>query len=78
MSEIINKIKGFADMFEPDSTAFTFIEDTARSVFSAYGYTELRTPILERTELFARSIGGETDVVQKEMYTFTDRGNRRP
>ena len=76
MSEIINKIKGFADMFEPDSTAFTFIEDTARSVFSAYGYTELRTPILERTELFARSIGGETDVVQKEMYTFTDRGNR--
>ncbi len=76
MSDIIKRVKGFADMFEPESTAFTHLENTARRVFASYGFTELRTPILERTELFARGIGDETDVVQKEMYTFTDRGGR--
>ncbi len=76
MSTFITKVKGFADLYEPDSTAFTIMEDTARQVFKSYGYTELRIPILERTELFARSIGGETDVVQKEMYTFIDKGGR--
>ncbi|MFV0423009.1 histidine--tRNA ligase [Oleidesulfovibrio sp.] len=72
----VKKIKGFADMFPPESDVFTFLENTAREVFSAYGYGELRTPILERTELFCRSIGAETDVVQKEMYTFPDRKGR--
>ena len=72
----IQKMKGFADMFTPDSDVFTFIESTARRVFSAYGYSELRTPLLEHTELFSRSIGLETDVVQKEMYTFPDRKGR--
>ena len=72
----IQKIKGFADLFPPDSTVFTRIEQTAREVFSRYGYKELRLPVLERTELFARSIGEETDVVQKEMYTFPDRKDR--
>lgn len=72
----IQKIKGFADLFPPQSGVFTFIEDTARRVFSRYGYRELRLPVLERTELFARSIGEETDVVQKEMYTFPDRKGR--
>ena len=76
MSDSIKRVKGFADLFEPDSTAFTLLESTARRVFGSYGFTELRTPILERTELFARGIGDETDVVQKEMYTFTDRGGR--
>lgn len=76
MADPIKRVKGFADLFEPDSTAFTFLENTARRVFGAYGYTELRTPVLERTELFARGIGDETDVVQKEMYTFEDRGGR--
>ncbi len=52
------------------------MESAVREVFGAHGYTELRLPVLERTELFARSIGDETDVVQKEMYTFTDRGER--
>lgn len=70
------RVKGFADIFEPESLVFSFVEDTARRVFSAYGYTELRTPVMEQTELFARGIGTETDVVQKEMYTFTDRGDR--
>ncbi len=72
----VKKIKGFADLFSPESDVFTFMENTARDVFSSYGYGELRTPILERTELFCRSIGTETDVVQKEMYTFPDRKNR--
>ena len=72
----IQKIKGFADLFPEDGATFTFMEATARSVFTRYGFGELRTPILEKTELFARSIGEETDVVQKEMYTFPDRKNR--
>ncbi len=72
----VKKIKGFADIFAPESDVFTFMENTARGAFGAYGYRELRTPILERTELFSRSIGTETDVVQKEMYTFSDRKER--
>lgn len=67
-----SRINGFADMFEPDSTAFTFMEERCRSIFPTWGFHEIRTPILEYTDLFARSIGTETDVVQKEMYTFPD------
>ncbi len=76
MADKLTRIKGFADLFPPDSDAFTLMETAAREVFGAHGYAELRLPVLERTELFARSIGDETDVVQKEMYTFTDRGDR--
>lgn len=72
----IQRIKGFADLFPPESSAFTHLETVARQVFGAYGCQEVRIPILERTELFARSIGEETDVVQKEMYTFADRKGR--
>jgi len=72
----MQKIKGFADLFPPESTVFTHMETVAREVFGAYGCQEVRIPILERTELFARSIGEETDVVQKEMYTFADRKGR--
>ena len=72
----INIIRGFADLYEPESTLYTFMENTARRVFGAYGYRELRVPIMEYTELFRRSIGTETDVVQKEMYTFPDRKDR--
>lgn len=68
----IARINGFADLFEPDSTAFTFMEQRCREIFPTYGFREVRTPILEYTDLFARSIGTETDVVQKEMYTFPD------
>lgn len=70
------RVKGFADLFEPESRAHFFLENTARRVFGAYGYTELRLPIMEQTELFARGIGAETDVVQKEMYTFPDKKGR--
>jgi len=72
----IQKIKGFADMFPEDARAFTRMEDAAREVFTRYGFGELRIPVLERTELFAKGIGEDTDVVGKEMYTFTDRGDR--
>ncbi|WP_291330163.1 histidine--tRNA ligase [Desulfovibrio sp. UCD-KL4C] len=72
----IQKIKGVADLFPEESAKYAFMEKTAREVFSAYGYGELRIPILEKTELFCRSIGEETDVVQKEMYTFPDRKGR--
>jgi histidyl-tRNA synthetase len=72
----IQKIKGFADLFAPESDVFSHIERTAARVFALYGYREARIPLLERTELFARSIGTETDVVQKEMYTFPDRKGR--
>jgi histidyl-tRNA synthetase len=58
----------------PDAVArWQRIEAAARSVFAAYGYREIRLPLVERTELFARSIGNLTDIVEKEMYTFEDR-----
>ncbi|MCL2122753.1 MAG: histidine--tRNA ligase [Desulfovibrionaceae bacterium] len=72
----VSGIKGFADLFPPESSRFTAIEAAAHRVFSRYGYVELRTPVLEHTELFCRTIGEETDVVQKEMYTFPDRKQR--
>ncbi len=72
----IQKIKGTADLFGPDCATFTRMEQTARRVFGRFGYAEVRVPVMEKTELFARSIGEETDVVQKEMYTFPDRKGR--
>ncbi len=72
----IQKIKGTSDLFGSDCATFTLMEDTARRVFSRFGYNEVRVPAMEKTELFARSIGEETDVVQKEMYTFPDRKGR--
>ena len=72
----VKSIKGFADLFPPDSSLFSLMEERARTLFFRYGYEELRIPLLEHTELFCRSIGEETDVVQKEMYTFADRKER--
>jgi len=72
----IQKIKGFADLLAAEARVFDRLEQAARRVFGAYGYQQARLPILERTELFSRSIGEETDVVQKEMYTFPDRKGR--
>jgi histidyl-tRNA synthetase len=72
----VSSIKGFTDLFAPQSGAFTRMEAVARKVFERYGFSELRTPILEHTELFVRGIGTDTDVVQKEMYTFMDKGER--
>lgn len=72
----IKKIKGFSDLFPPQSELYARMEDAARRVFFRYGCRELRLPVVEKTELFARSIGDETDIVQKEMYTFPDRKGR--
>ena len=66
-------IKGVRDILPPESALWNRVEHTAREVFATYGYGEIRLPIFEPTELFARSIGAETDVVSKEMYTFEDR-----
>jgi histidyl-tRNA synthetase len=69
-------VKGARDLLPPESERFAAVEAIAREVFSAYGYGEIRTPILEPTELFARSVGETTDIVHKEMYTFPDRKGR--
>lgn len=72
----IRKIRGFSDIMGAEARKFRLMEETASAVFGRYGYEELRMPLLERTELFARSIGSDTDVVQKEMFTFPDRKGR--
>ena len=72
----LEPLPGTSDIWEPETSQWVFLEQTARNLFPRYGYGELRTPIFERTDVFVRGIGTETDVVQKEMYTFLDRGNR--
>ena len=67
---------GTADIFPAEAGSWRFLENTAAEIFSNYGYGELRTPVFEYTEVFQRGLGGETEVVQKEMYTFEDRGGR--
>jgi histidyl-tRNA synthetase len=67
-------IKGTRDLLPPDTELWNRVEATAREVFSTYGYGEIRPPIFEPTELFARAVGGETDIVSKEMYSFEDHG----
>jgi hypothetical protein len=66
-------LKGFKDVLPGESEKWAFLEQTARKVFQNYGYAEIKTPILEKTELFARTIVAATDIVEKEMYTFADR-----
>ncbi len=65
-------IRGTRDLLPPETALWNRVEQTAHKVFSTFGFGEIRLPIFEQTELFARSIGLETDVVSKEMYTFTD------
>jgi len=72
----VARVKGTRDLLPAESRRFAAAEDAARRIFGAYGYGEIRTPTLESTELFARSVGEATDIVHKEMYTFTDRGGR--
>jgi len=72
--EIITAVKGFKDILPPETDKWRYIEDTAKDVFRAFGYSEIRVPLLEKTELFRRGIGESTDIVEKEMYTFLDRG----
>jgi histidyl-tRNA synthetase len=69
----IQGIRGMPDILPEEVPFWRFVEDNARSVLDAYGYREVRLPLLEPTELFRRSIGEITDIVEKEMYTFEDR-----
>jgi histidyl-tRNA synthetase len=71
--EKITAIKGIKDILPEDSSAWNRIESIARQVFGSFGFREIRVPIMEKTELFKRSIGETTDIVEKEMYTFRDR-----
>ena len=69
----IKAIRGFNDILPEEIGKWHFVEETAREIFEGFGFSELRIPILERTELFSRGIGEATDIVEKEMYTFTDK-----
>ena len=71
---MIKAIRGTRDLLPPDTALWNFVEAAARDVFHAYNFQEIRTPIFEETQLFARSVGEETDIVSKEMYTWEDRG----
>jgi histidyl-tRNA synthetase len=70
---LIKAVKGTRDLLPPATEVWNRVESTAREVFRTYHYQEIRTPILEETQLFARGVGAETDIVTKEMYTFDDR-----
>lgn len=73
---MIAGVKGTRDLLPPDTRVWNRVEEVARQVFGLYGYEEIRTPVLESTELFVRSVGESSDIVHKEMYTFEDRGGR--
>jgi histidyl-tRNA synthetase len=66
-------IRGTRDLLPPETELWNRVEQTAHEIFSTFGYGEIRPPIFEPTELFSRAVGGETDIVSKEMYTFEDR-----
>ena len=72
-----NALKGVHDILPPDIHIWQKVEDAAKDIFSVYGFQELRAPIIESTDIFVRSIGETTDIVEKEMYTFSDKADRR-
>jgi histidyl-tRNA synthetase len=71
---VIKAIRGTRDLLPPETALWNFVEAAVRDVFRAYNFHEIRTPIFEETQLFNRSVGEETDIVAKEMYTWEDRG----
>src|SRR5579864_2937555 len=70
---MIKAVRGTRDLFPPETALWNFVEKTVRDVFRAYNFHEIRTPIMEATELFARGVGEETDIVTKEMFTWDDK-----
>ncbi len=70
---MIKAVRGTRDLLPPETALWNFVEATVRDVFRAYNFHEIRTPIFEETQLFARAVGEETDIVAKEMYTWEDR-----
>jgi histidyl-tRNA synthetase len=75
LTKPIQAIRGMNDCLPTDSSLWQYVESTIRQVVASYGYNEIRTPIVESTDLFKRSIGEVTDIVEKEMYTFADRNS---
>jgi histidyl-tRNA synthetase len=73
MSQTLKAVRGTRDLLPPETALWNRIEATARAVFARYNFGEIRTPVFEDTGLFARSVGEETDIVSKEMYTWDDR-----
>jgi histidyl-tRNA synthetase len=73
MSQTLKAVRGTRDLLPPETALWNRIEATARSVFARYNFGEIRTPVFEDTQLFARGVGEETDIVSKEMYTWEDR-----
>ncbi|MBK8454098.1 MAG: histidine--tRNA ligase [Thiofilum sp.] len=73
MASLIKSAKGMNDILPPDMVYWHTLESTVRNLFARYGFNEIRTPIVEATELFSRAVGEVTDIVEKEMYTFNDR-----
>jgi histidyl-tRNA synthetase len=71
---MIKAVRGTRDLLPPETALWNFVEEKVREVFRAYNFQEIRTPIFESTELFARGVGEETDIVSKEMFTWADRG----
>ena len=71
---MIKAVRGTRDLLPPETALWNFVESAVRDVFRAYNFQEIRTPIFEETALFSRSVGEETDIVAKEMYTWEDRG----
>src|SRR3989338_1460571 len=69
-------LKGIQDILPPETHIWQRIEHISRDIFKKYGYKEIRLPIIEATDVFIRSIGNTTDIVEKEMYTFLDKGGR--
>lgn len=76
MDTKFQSLRGTKDILPEESGRWQYVEDTAVALFRKFGYREIRTPIFERTELFVRSIGSDTDIVTKEMYTFDDKKGR--
>lgn len=74
---MISAIRGTKDILPGEVEKWVRVEETARRLCAAYGYMEIRTPVIEREELFAKGTGATTDIVQKEMYAFTDKGGER-
>ncbi|PLX80063.1 MAG: histidine--tRNA ligase, partial [Desulfuromonas sp.] len=71
----ITGIKGMNDILPDEVSVWQFIEQNADRIFKSFGFTEIRVPVVEKTDLFCRSIGETTDIVEKEMYTFLDRSD---
>ena len=76
MAEINRAVKGTGDVLPSDSYKWQFVEGKMLETARLYGFNEIRIPVFEHTEVFRRSVGVTTDVVQKEMYTFDDKGGR--